>query len=782
MHDEPNAPGPLTLPGEAHALLAEAVLALRTTADLGVSWGVVCANARRALRASDSRLLRVDHRSGALFRVEESGVEIPYLAEHGGPVEWVMRHDQPMFDEGAAGPRAPRETLLWQRTPDALATVPLVAGNTQYGFLLVAFEAARVFSAPERLFVQTLADALALALERSGLFRLIKEERARAAQLERKLSAAQESAAGLMAIVSHEVRSPLSSIKAYAETLAGNLDNPRAPRERFLHIIDEECDRLAALMTDVHDLSRIEGGECTLRLAGTGLAELGREALERSHPEAVRRGVEVVLQSESDVRVEVDHELMRRVISNLIANAVQFSPEGGKVLVELGVRADEWMCRVTDEGPPLPAEDLAVVLEGFYRARRQAGAGSIVQAPEGTRLGLAISRSIVHLHGGRMWAELPDGGPGTPQGACFCFAAPVKQVASPRARRIARQTVGRDDLRQLFEGIVEMVSASLEASIVSLVLVDPDRGDLFIAASVGHESQGVQGRRTTLRSGVAGAVAAWGRPVLVENIETDRRFKRLNHPQYCTKSLLCVPLRVEGEVIGVINANNKANGEPFDEDDLALLVMLTERVSSAIERACAYPDSHRVVEDVIEAVLCMTRLKRDLSLGGKHLVKQARAVARELGMSAADVDVIGYVASIHDLGMVRLGAETGHPGRLDARQRNAVAAHPEVSVEILRPLEYLGVVRDLILSHHEHWDGTGYPRGLQGDAIPLGSRILTVCDAWDSMTSARPFRAPRTDEGAVAELRRVAGGQFDPEVVEAFVRVLEREGEVRAAA
>ncbi len=782
MGNEPTVSGLLSLPGEAQTLLAEAVLAMRTTADLGVSWGVAAAHAKRALAASDSRLLRVDRKSGALFRFEESGVEMPYLSEHGGPVEWVMRHDRPLFDEGAAGPRAPRETLLWQRTPAALGTVPLVAGSTHFGFLLVGFEATHLFSAPERLFVQTLADALALALERSDLFRVIEEERARSGQLERRLHAAQESAAGLMAIVSHEVRSPLSSIKAYAETLAGNLDNPRAPRERFLSIIDEECDRLAVLVTDVHDLSRIEGGECTLRVAPVALADLGREALERARPETERRHVEVQLEIESDTRVEVDSELMRRVIANLVANAAQFSPEGGAVRVELGVRADEWVCSVTDSGPPLPAEDLAVVLEGFYRARRQAPAGSLAPGAEGTRLGLAISRSIVHLHGGRMWAEQPGSKEGGPEGARFCFTAPIKQVASPRARRIARQTVGRDDLRQLFEGIVEMVSASLEASIVSLVLVDPDRGDLFVAASVGHESQGVQGRRTTLRSGVAGAVAAWGRPVLVENIETDRRFKRLNHPQYVTKSLLCVPLRVEGEVIGVINANNKANGEPFDEDDLALLVMLTERVSSAIERACAYPDSHRVVEDAIEAVLCMTRLKRDLALGGKHLVKRARALARELGMSPSEVDVIGYVASIHDLGMVRLEVETGHPGRLDASQRDAVTSHPEVSVEILRPLEYLGVVRDLILSHHENWDGSGYPRGLQGDAIPLGSRILTVCDAWDSMTSPRPFRSPRSHEGAVAELRRVAGGQFDPEVVEAFVRILEREGEVRAAA
>ncbi len=769
------SPGLLDLPGEALALLAEAVLAMRTTADLGVSWGIASANATRALGASDVRLLRVERRSGALFRVEESGVETPYVAEHGGPVEWVARHDRALFDEGTAGPNAPRETLLWLQPPGALATVPLEASNTHYGFLLLAFGAPRPFTNHERVFAQALADALALALERAALHQDLEDERRRTAAADRRRFHAHEATSQLMSIVAHELRSPLSSIKAYAETLADNLDNPGAPRERFLSVIDEECDRLAELVTDVHDLSRIESGECTLRLSSLSFADLGREMCVRLSDHAARRGVHLQLETEGDARVDLDGELVRRVIANLVENAVQFSPEGGSVTVRVATRGDEWTCSVTDAGPTLPVEDLAIVFEGFYRGRRRTPGGQV--GAEGSRVGLAIARSIVHLHGGRMWAEQPEGG-----GARFAFALPIRQVAPARARRIARQTVGREDLRQLYEAIVEMVAASLEAAIVSLVLVDPDRGDLYVAASIGLASSAASGRRTTMRAGIAGAVAAWGRPVLVDNIETDRRFRRLNHPQYQTKSLLCVPLRVEGEVVGVINVNNKTSGESFDEDDLALLVMLTERVASAIERACAYPDSQRMVEDALEAIRCMTRLKRDLALGGRSLVKRARCLARALGMSPSDVDLIGYVASIHDLGMVRLEAETGHSGRLDEAQRSALAAHPEVSVEILRPIEYLGVVREYILGHHERWDGTGYPRGLAGEAIPLGSRILAVVDAWESMTHPRPFRSPRTPEEAMAELRREAGRQFDTEVVEAFAGLLEREGELRQAA
>jgi HD-GYP domain-containing protein (c-di-GMP phosphodiesterase class II) len=144
---------------------------------------------------------------------------------------------------------------------------------------------------------------------------------------------------------------------------------------------------------------------------------------------------------------------------------------------------------------------------------------------------------------------------------------------------------------------------------------------------------------------------------------------------------------------------------------------------------------------------------------------------------------VGYVASIHDLGMVRFGPHTIHPHRLDERQRRALRSHPEVSVEILRPIEYLGLVREIVLGHHERWDGSGYPHGLVGDRIPMGSRILAVVDAWESMTTSRPWRPAMSREAAVAELRQGSGGQFDPEVVEAFARLLERgEEDPRAAA
>ena len=762
-------PAPSAIPRPPAELLAQAVLALRSTVDLGTACAIASDCLVGALDAAECRILRLDPRSGALRLLEESGVETVYLAEEGGAIEHVLRHEAPWYDDEGLSEKT-RETLLWSRPPEALATLPLFCGTVLFGCVLVAVHIRRRFSPDDRLLLQAVADAFALALQRAELQRQLDEERMRRIDLERRQRSGEESSSQLMSLVAHEIRTPLTAIKAYTETLIGTLSDPHTPRQRFLSIINDECDRLSRLVADILDLSRLEAGQRPLRLARVDVANLARDVIESLGPLAHARQIEVTVESEPEALVvEADSDLLRRLFVNLVSNAVKFSPPQGRARILARAGGDEWTGVVEDHGPGISPEDMPHVFERFFRGQRAAE-----KPTEGTGLGLAISRGIVELHGGRMWVESPAEG-----GSRFCFTLPMRQVAGPSARRIAELVVGRPDLRELLDQTVEMVAATMEAEIVSLMVVDPQRGDLFIAASRGLEGQKHAVRRTPVRSGVAGSVAAWGRPVLVNNIETDRRFLRLNHPQYTTKSLLSVPLEVEDQVIGVVNVNNKLSREPFDENDLALLSALVERVGSAIERAYAYADSSRVVGEAIEAVRCITRLKRDGLLGNRDLVGRARRLARALERDAEEVDVIGYVAAIRDLGMAPIVPRVATPGPLGDEDRAELHRHPEIGVEMIRPLEYLGPVRDLILAHHERWDGTGYPRGLKAVEIPLGARILAVVDAFESMTSQRPYRPSRSVEEALAELRREAGRQFDPEVVEAFARTLQ--GERRAA-
>ncbi|MGH7730425.1 MAG: HD domain-containing phosphohydrolase, partial [Candidatus Eiseniibacteriota bacterium] len=708
----------------------------------------------------------VDPRSGAIRLVEASMVETPYLAEHGGPVEAVMRSETPMFDDGGGG-NAPRETLLWTDPPAALATIPLVAGSRMYGVLLLGFPAPRSFGPSDRQFIQTIGDALAMTIERFELRALLAEEHQRVAELERQKGADEEASSNLMSVVAHEIRTPLTAIKAYTETLLDSLGNPHTPRERFLGIINDECDRLTRLVTDILDLSRLEAGQRPLRLSRFDLHRIVREVADSVDSLSGPRQIAIAIEVDPELVVEADADLLRRLYLNLLGNAVKFSPVGGVVRACVTPRGEDWVGTVEDQGPGIPAEDLPRVFERFFRGRQPTD-----RPVDGTGLGLAIARGIVELHGGRIWAESQPAG-----GSRFCFTMPLRQMASPAARRIARQIAMRADLRELFDQTAEMVAAAMDAEIVSLMLVDPDRGDLFIAAARGLEGQNLAERRITVRSGVAGSVAAWGKPVLVDNIETDRRFLRLNHPQYSTKSLLSVPLRVEGEVLGVLNVNNKVSGTPFDEHDLALMVALVERVGSAVARTYAYPDSGRAVAEALEAVRSLTRMRRDHLLGTRNAVRLSRETARELGMGSAEIDTLGFAAAIHDVGMTRVPERVLNAARpLRDDERREVAQHPEMGVEIIRSLEDVGAVRELILSHHERWDGSGYPRNLAGEAIPLGGRVLAVVDAWESMTTGRPYRPPRRRNDAIAELRRESGRQFDPAVVEAFLRALEREG------
>ena len=752
--------------GAGLATLAQVSLALRGTGDLGTACGIACSCAVRALGASASRLLRVDARSGALRLIEESGVEAAYLAEPGGPVEAVMRNETSLFDDGTVAD-TPRETMMWADPPAALAAVPLAAGSMVYGVVLLGFPAPRRFDAADRLFIQTLADSLAMTLERFELRGLLAEEHQRVTELDRRMSADEEASSSLMSVVAHEIRTPLTAIKAYTETLLDSLANPHTPRERFLGIINDECDRLTRLVTDILDLSRLEAGQRPLRLSRFELQRIAREVADSVDALTRPRQIAIEIDIDPQLVVEADADLLRRLYLNLLGNAVKFSPVGGVVGAHVTLCGEDWVGVVEDHGPGIPSDDLPRVFERFFRARQPGD-----QQVDGTGLGLAIARGIVELHGGRIWVESQPSG-----GSRFCFSLPLRQMATPAARRIASQIAIRPDLRELFDQTAEMVAGAMDAEIVSLMVVDPDRGDLFIAASRGLDGQNLSERRITLRSGVAGSVAAWGKPVLVNNIETDRRFLRLNHPQYSTKSLLSVPLRVEGEVLGVLNVNNKVSGAAFDEDDLALMVALVERVGSAVERTYAYPDSGRAVAEALEAVRSLTRMRRDYLLGTRSSVRLSRATARELGMGNPEIDTLGFAAAIHDVGMTRLHERivlSPRPLRDDERQE--MVQHPEMSVEIIRPLEDMGTVRELILGHHERWDGSGYPRGVVGEEIPIGCRILAVVDAWESMTAGRPYRPALRRDEALAELRREAGRQFDPAAVAALIRVLEREG------
>jgi len=172
----------------------------------------------------------------------------------------------------------------------------------------------------------------------------------------------------------------------------------------------------------------------------------------------------------------------------------------------------------------------------------------------------------------------------------------------------------------------------------------------------------------------------------------------------------------------------------------------------------------------------LSERRPDLHLQLRDIGELALAVGRELHMGPEGLDEVARAAELHDVGKIAVpDAILDKPGALDPVEWSFMRRHPLIGERILLAAPALRPVARLVRSSHERWDGTGYPDGLSGDEIPLGARVVAVCDAFNAMTTDRPYRESVSEADAIEELRRCAGTQFDPMVVDAFARVISRE-------
>jgi len=214
--------------------------------------------------------------------------------------------------------------------------------------------------------------------------------------------------------ISHELRTPLAGLKALVDTLRdGAMDDPPAA-ERFLNRIEVEVDSMTQMVEELLQLSRIEAGQASAELISCDLGDVVMHSAERLRPQAERAGVDLAIGfSEKLPRVMADSERIRQVVTNLVHNAIKFTPAGGRVSVTARASSSEVIVSVADTGVGIPRDDLPRIFERFYKADRARSGG-------GTGLGLAISKHIIQAHAGRIWVESAEG-----KGSTFHFALPV---------------------------------------------------------------------------------------------------------------------------------------------------------------------------------------------------------------------------------------------------------------------------------------------------------------------------------------------------------------------
>jgi len=591
----------------------------------------------------------------------------------------------------------------------------------------------------------------------------LREERNRITDLHRLKSQ-------FIAAVSHELRTPLTSITAYAETLqagVGEVDGPT--QERFLRVIHDESRRLTRIVDDILDLATMDSGRVRLSCRVVDARVILDDALDVIRPIAGNRTIEVCLPEGERADVHADPDLLKQLLVNLLENAVKFTGSDGRIEIGLDRETSAVRLWVADDGPGIPNDKLDAIFERFFQID-----GSNVRRHGGSGLGLAIARSIAAWHDGRIWAESHEG-----QGARFVVSLPrIRATSRQRASEPTIKGAPTDDNR-VPELVIEMIAEVMCAESVSLMLLDETGDELYILAAMGLPDEAIRAARVAVGESISGTVARTGQPVLVPDVDRDDRFGPSGrNDQYRTRSLISYPVKSQDEVIGVLNVTNKSDGESFSEHDLELLAMLAERVALVMRKLKELGDSKEGVQRMEEAIQGVIDVRRHYypTEGFSTLLL---ALCAELGIAQEDTSRIHYASILRDVGMTRLPEGVyKKPGALTDVDRELIRQHPEDGARILRSIEFLPDVFDIIQAHHEEPDGTGYPHGLTEDGIPFGARLLGVLDAYHSLRTGRPYRQAVGASAAIAELRRNAGEQFDTELVDALVRVLVGRGEL----
>lgn len=246
-----------------------------------------------------------------------------------------------------------------------------------------------------------------------------------------------------------------------------------------------------------------------------------------------------------------------------------------------------------------------------------------------------------------------------------------------------------------------------------------------------------------------------------------------SQPEGLRSDCLLIPLRLNERPVGFVYLEHTSD---LQQDDRDLLQIMANQCAGALENLRLHLEQKASYEHVIN-MLAMTAEYRD-STTGDHINRIASLVSQvalEMGMPADQAEALGKAARLHDVGKVGIPDHIlNKPGKLTAEEREVVKAHSNIGADILAQDKKLQQARDIAMYHHEQWAGTGYPEGLSGEEIPLAARIVSVVDVFDALTNSRPYKNAWTLKDTISYIEQEKGNHFDPDVVEAAKRVIQR--------
>lgn len=329
---------------------------------------------------------------------------------------------------------------------------------------------------------------------------------------------------------------------------------------------------------------------------------------------------------------------------------------------------------------------------------------------------------------------------------------------------IAEKLTASLDPKEAAQLVVDVAKMLIKADNISVMLKNEESGVFELLASSGRELHPGEGLKIGI--GIAGGVFHSGRAEIVNDISSDDRYVS---GAVRVSSLMCAPLKIKDRVIGVIYVSSEERAH-YTAEDLKLLSALAFQAAADIENARLY-DSLKETFLTTVHILAETIEKRDPYTGGhiKRVMNYSMAVGKELGLPELEMEHLELAAVLHDIGKISIrDCVLLKKGKLTVDEFAEIKMHPIYAEEILDHIKHLKGIIPGVKHHHERYDGSGYPEGLKGNDIDIIARIISVADAFDAMTTDRPYRERMELAEAFDELRANSGTQFDPRVVKAF--------------
>ena len=623
-----------------------------------------------------------------------------------------------------------------------------------------------------------------------------------------KLKSLDELKTQFFANVNHELRTPLTLMLAPLKSLLeGRMGKLSPTLKDTLETMQRNGYKLLKLINNLLDLNKLEEGRMRLKVRSINLVEFVPPLLASVKPLADQKQIRLYFQHPPHaVELTIDPDQFEKVIFNLLSNALKFTNKGGKITIYIEDKDQTVTTTIEDTGIGIPANMLERIFDRFSQVD-----GSKSRAQEGTGIGLALAREIVLVHKGTIRAESELG-----KGSRFVvemhkgeehFDEEVLErrtedlpiglkrrttdTDEPRVQDIVTdyrrlQLVdlekvdiegGRVDEAKVHDALILCVDDNPEVlKLMKMLLADEfdlelvtsaEQGLAFLRAKNpdlvlcdvmmpgmdGHAfSRAVKGDDTLKHIPIILVTARTGAEMLAEGMKAgadDYISKPFDSTELKARIRSQLRMRQMESELALMNKNLRMRTSDLVEQQRSLFLSTVKSLASAIDAKDEYTRHHS------------TRVT-DFSM----------KIAAKMGFSEKEIGDLELAALLHDVGKIAVPESIlNKPGKLTKEEFELIKEHPVRGEAILSPVIELKEISRVVRAHHERYDGTGYPDRLKGREIPLGARIMTIADTYDSITSERPYRKAASHRYAVKEIIACSGTQFDPEVVENFLEI-----------